>query len=54
MLATIEDLDLSCLFYLIKEHIVYEKTGIDKKIFVPINYLDYSKRYFSKSEVDDI
>ena len=54
MLATIEDLDLSCLFYLIKEQIEYEKTGIDKKIFVPINYLDYSKRYFSKSEVDDI
>lgn len=54
MLAPIEDLDLSCLFYLIKEQITYEKTGIDKTIFVPISYLDYSKRYFTKSQVEDI
>lgn len=54
MIAPIEDLDCSCLFYLIKEQIAYEKTGIDKTIFVPISYLDYSKRYFSKSQVEDI
>lgn len=54
MLAPIEDLDCSSLFYLIKEKIQYEKTGEDKKIFVPISYLDYSKRYFNKSQVQDI
>ena len=54
MLATIEDLDCSSLFYLIKEQIEYEKTGIDKEIFVPISYLDYSKRYYTKSQVQDI
>ena len=54
MLAPIEDLDCSSLFYLIKEQIEYEKTGIDKKIFVPISHLDYSKRYFTKSQVEDI
>jgi len=54
MLAPIEDLDCSCLFYLIKEQIKYEKTGKDKNIFVPISYLDYSKRYFTKSQVADI
>lgn len=54
MLAPIEDLDCSCLFYLIKEQIEYEKTGIDKKIFVPISYLDYSRRYFSKSQIQDV
>ncbi len=54
MLAPIEDLDCSCLFYLIKEQIEYEKTGIDKKIFVPISHLDYSKRYFTKSQIEDI
>lgn len=54
MLAPIEDLDCSCLFYLIKAQIEYERTGIDKKIFVPISYLDYSRRYFNKSQVDDI
>ena len=54
MIAPIEDLDCSCLFYLIKEQIQYEKTGIDKMIFVPISHLDYSKRYFTKSQVEDI
>jgi len=54
MLAPIEDLDCSCLFYLIKEQIEYEKTGKDKLIFVPISYLDYSRRYFTKSQIDDI
>lgn len=54
MLATMEDLDYSCLFYIIKQKIEYEKTGQDKKIFVPISYLDYSKRYFTKLQVADI
>ena len=54
MLTPIEDLDCSCLFYLMKEQIEYEKTGIEKMIFVPISYLDYSRKYFTKSQVDDI
>lgn len=54
MLAPIEDLDCSCLFYLIKEKIEYEKTGKDKTIFVPISYLDYSRKYFTKSQEADI
>lgn len=54
MLAPIEELDMACLFYLIKEQIEYQKTGKDRKIFVPISYLDYSKRYFTKSQVQDI
>lgn len=54
MLAPIEDLDYSCLFYLIKEKIEYEKTKIDKQIFVPISYLDYSRKYFTKSQSADI
>ena len=54
MLAPIEDLDCSCLFYLIREQIKYAKTGIDKSIFVPISHLDYSRRYFTKSQIEDI
>lgn len=54
MLATIEDLDCSCLFYLIKEKIECEKTKKDKEIFVPVNYLDYSKMYLTKSQVADV
>lgn len=54
MLAPIEDLDYSCLFYLIKEQIEYSKTNKDKEIFVPISYLDYSRKYFIKSQIADI
>lgn len=54
MIATVEDLNQSCLFYLIKEQIEYAKTGIDKTIFVPISHLDYSKKFFTKSQVEDI
>ena len=54
MLAPIEDLDYSCLFYLIKEQIEYSKTNKDKEIFVPISYLDYSRKYFTKSQIADI
>ena len=54
MLAPIEDMDCSCLFYLIKEQIEFEKTGNDKKIFVPISYLDYSRKYFTKSQSTDL
>ena len=45
MIAPIEDLDCSSLFYLIKEQIRYFRTGEDRQIFVPISYLDYSKKY---------
>lgn len=54
MLATIEDLDYSTLFFLIKEKIKFARSGKEKNIFVPINYLDYSKRYFTKSQVADL
>ncbi len=54
MLAPVEDLDCSCLFYLIKKQIQYQKTGKDELIFVPISYLDYSKKYYSKSQISDI
>ena len=54
MLAPVEDLDYSCLFYLIKKQIQYQKTGKDELIFVPISYLDYSKKYYSKSQISDI
>ena len=54
MLAPIQDLDYSCLFYLIKEQIKYFQTNEDKEIFVPISYLDYSKKYYTKSQISDI
>ena len=47
-------MSITNLFYLIKEQIEYQKTGVDKQIFVPISYLDYSKKYFSKTQIADI
>lgn len=54
MLATTEDLDNSCLFYLIKKQIEFSKTNIDETIFVPISYADYSRKYFTKTQSSDI
>jgi len=54
MLAPIEDMDYSCLFYLIKEQIECSKSKEEKEIFVPISYLDYSRKYFTKSQVADL
>lgn len=54
MIAPIEDLDCTCLFYLIKEQIQYSKTKIDKDIFVPISYLDYSRKYFTRTQISDV
>ena len=54
MLATTEDLDNSCLFYIIKKQIEFSKTKKDETIFVPISYADYSRKYFVKSQSSDI
>lgn len=54
MLVTIEDLDYSCFFYLLKKQIEAQKTGKDELIFVPVNGVDYTRRYLKKSEISDL
>lgn len=54
MMVTIEDLDYNCLFYLLKKQIEAQKTGKDELIFVPINCVDYTRRYLKKSEISDL
>ena len=54
MMVTTEDQNYNAFFYLLKKQIEYAKTGKDELLFVPINYLDYTKRYLKKSEMADI
>ena len=54
MLVTIEDMDYSCFFYLLKKQIELNKTGKDEFLYVPISGIDYTKRYLKKSEISDL
>lgn len=51
MLVTIEDLEYSAFFYLLKKQLENKK---DEEIFVPISYMDYSRKYLKKSEMEEL
>ncbi len=50
MLVTIEDLEYSAFFYLLKQQLA----GNNGKIFVPISYTDYSREYLTRAQETDI
>ena len=54
MMVTIEDMDYSCFFYLLKKQIELNKLNKDEYIYVPICGADYSRRYLKKSEISDL
>ena len=54
MLVPIVENDNAALFYILKEKIKCEKTGKDKKIYVPICQEDYSDAIISKSRITEI
>ena len=54
MLVTTEDQNYNAFFYLLKKQIECYKSGTDELIYVPISYLDYTKRYLKKSEISDL
>ena len=54
MMVTTEDQNYNAFFYLLKKQIEASKSGADELIFVPISYLDYTKRYLKKSEISDL
>lgn len=54
MMVTIEDMDYSCFFYLLKKQLEYYKTGKEEYIYVPISGMDYTKKYLKKSEILDL
>ena len=54
MMVTTEDQNYNAFFYLLKKQIECYKSGTDELIYVPISYLDYTKRYLKKSEILDL
>lgn len=54
MLVTMEDRDYSTFFYILKKQIEAQKLEKDEFIFVPINSVDYTRRYLKKSEISDL
>ena len=54
MLVTTEDQNHNAFFYLLKKQIECFVNGKDELIYVPISYLDYTKRYLKKSEISDL
>lgn len=51
MLVPIEDLEYSAFFYLLKKQL---ENKADEEIFVPISYMDYSRKYLKKSEIAEL
>ena len=54
MMVTTEDQNYNAFFYLLKKQIECFNENIDELIYVPITYLDYTKRYLKKSEISDL
>jgi len=50
MLVTTEDLDYSAFFYVLKMQLSKKNS----KLFVPISYLDYSRQFFNRTEIEEI
>ena len=51
MLVPTEDSDYSTFFFLLKKQLEKRRTG---KIFVPVRNIEYSSKFFKKSEFEDI
>lgn len=54
VLVPINEQDNNALFYLLKEQLANTRSRKGKYIFVPINHMEYSGEFLSKSEIADI
>lgn len=54
MLVSLREDTFDELFYLLKRKIEIEKTKKDEKIFVPISYVNYSEKYLTNKQINDI
>ena len=54
MLVPTEDLEYTAFFYLLKKQLENVKKGKKEKIFVPISYTDYSRKYLNRTQITDI
>ena len=50
MLVTMEDLEYSAFFYLLKKQLKNK----NEEIFVPISYTDYTREYLTRTQISDI
>ena len=50
MLVTMEDLEYSAFFYLLKKQLENK----NEEIFVPISYTDYTREYLTRTQISDI
>ena len=53
LVSVIED-TFDELYYLLKKKIEAEKNNKDERIFVPISYVNYSEKFLSNKEINDI
>lgn len=54
MMVSLETLNNSALFYLLKKQIECFKTEKEEMLYVPIKHLDYTKRYLNEVEISEV
>ena len=54
MLVSVKEDTFDELYYLLKKKIEIEKNNKDERIFVPISYVNYSEKFLSNKEINDI
>ncbi len=54
MLVSLKEQTFDEFFYLLKKKIELEKSGKDEKIFIPISYVNYSEKFLTSKQINDV
>ncbi len=54
MLVSLKEQTFDEFFYLLKKKIELDKSGKDEKIFIPISYVNYSEKFLTNKQINDI
>ena len=54
MLFSLKEDTFDELFYLLKKKIELETSTRDEKVYVPISYVNYSEKYLTNKQINDI
>ncbi len=54
MLVSLKEDTFNEFFYLLKKKIELEKSGKDEKIYIPISYVNYSEKFLTNKEINDL
>ncbi len=54
MLVSLKEQTFDEFFYLLKKKIDIEKTGKDEKIYIPISYVNYSEKFLTNKQINDV